>query len=203
MVFKEIFVFLVVTVLVIDGRTINSPMSYEMHRSKYSPISYDIVRPMASVIKPMQIKPALKPMTKVKPSKLRKRASRKSENEEASENLIKIVRRMRQNYTETEMRILATVGLISGSLNVEEAMRENLNRLADEYHETFDKMSTEQSAKKAFSIEEAMNRDKLASKFLASALKFAREVINIDDFQKDMKRLKNEVNSCSYDANEI
>lgn len=175
-------------------------MSYEMYRSKYSPISYDIVRPMASVIKPIQTKPALKPMisAKVKPSKLRKRAPRKFENEEASENLIKIVRRMRQNYTETEMRILATVGLISGALNVEEAMRENLNRLADEYHEAFDQMSSEQSARKAFSIEEAMNRDKLASKFLASALKFAREVIDLDDFQKDMKRLKNEVNLLQF-----
>lgn len=111
----------------------------------------------------------------------------------SSENLIKIVRRMRKNYTDTEMRILSTIGLISGALNVEEAMRTNLNRLADEYYDKYNLMSPEHNAKKMLQIEEAINRDKLASNLLASALKLAREAMNIDDFQKDMKRLMNEV----------
>lgn len=129
----------------------------------------------------------------LKSSKLTKRNPMPLQNDDSSENLIRIVRRMRKNYTDTEIRILSTIGLISGALNVEEAMRTNLNRLADEYYDKYNLMSPEHNAKKMLQIEEAINRDKLASSLLNSALKFAREAMNVDDFQKDMKRLMNEV----------
>lgn len=126
-------------------------------------------------------------------SKLTKRNPKPFQNDETSENLIQIVRRMRKNHTDAEIRLLSTIGLISGALNVEEAMRNNLNRLADEYYDKYNLMSPEHNAKKMLQIEEAISRDKLASNLLSSALRLAREAINVDDFQKDMKRLMNEV----------
>lgn len=222
MISNELLTLVVLAIVVsIQGQRFYTPISYDLYTSHYSPISYEIARPMPvqSVTRAPKMRiivPPLMATTKspklhiitpsltnvAKPSKLTKRNPMKipadkpmafNENDETSENLIEIVRRMRKNHTDTEMRLLSTIGLIAGALNVEEAMREYLNRMADELADTFSRMSPEQQAKKRLAVEETINRDRLAVKLLTSALKFAREAIDIDEFQKDMKRLKNEV----------
>lgn len=218
----ELIVALLATLVVVHGRTFYTPISYDFYTTHYSPISYEIARPMAvqSVTRPTKmhiIVPPLLATTKsppkmhiivppaadaARPSKLAKRNPMKipadnplafTRNDETSENLIKIVRRMRKNHTDPEMRLLSTIGLIAGALNVEEAMRDNFDRIIDGLADTFNRMPPAEQAKKMLAVEEAISRDRLASKVLTSALQFAREAIDVDEFQKDMRRLLNEV----------
>lgn len=169
---------LLVTILSIDGKTVPSPISYNINKAKVSPISNDIEKHI-SIEKTS--------------SKLIKRHSEQTESGENPMDFLSGFRKLRQNRSDSEIRVVGTVGLISGALKVEEAMRKNLYNLADELFSTFNKSTAKQNMEKLLVIEETIDRDKSSIAFLTSALKYARNSISFDDFQKEMRRILKEV----------
>lgn len=177
MIFKNFLVISIAVVITIDGKTIQSPISHDINKANISPISTDI-----------------KLNEKNNTVKIRKRNSMETN----SIDFLTEFRKMRRKRPDSEMRIVGTVGLISGALKVEEAMRNNLYHLADELFATFNKSSPKENMEKLLIIEETIDRDKSSIAFLNCALKYARNLISFDEFQKDMKRILKEVRNYIF-----
>lgn len=101
-------------------------------------------------------------------------------------------RKLRGKKSEETMRSLATIGLISGTLKIEEAMKNNLKNLSTELLSKFNVSTPKENMEKLMAIEETIERDKCSIGVLSSVLEFARNA-NLDAFQKDMKRILKEV----------
>lgn len=91
------------------------------------------------------------------------------------------------------MRILATVGLVSGALKVQDAMKENLHRMGADFIAKFEVSTPAENMEKLLLIEESIERDKSSIGVLNSMLAFARNAKTFDDFQRDMKHILKEV----------
>lgn len=102
-------------------------------------------------------------------------------------------RKLRAKKSETDMRIIATVGLVSGALKLQDEMTKNLHRLATELVGDFNASTPHQNMDKLLAIEETMEHDKASIAVMNSILEFARNAKTFDEFQKDMKRILKEV----------
>lgn len=102
-------------------------------------------------------------------------------------------RKLRGNHSDAAMRLLVTLGLVSGALKVEDAMNANLNRLASDMFVNFNVSTPKENMNKLLRIEETMERDKTSINILDSILAFARNAKNLAEFQKDMQRITKEV----------
>lgn len=98
-------------------------------------------------------------------------------------------RKLKQNLSENEMRIVSTVGLVSGALQVEDALRENLYNIADDLFDTFAKATPKENTDRLLAIEETIDRDKASVAVLNEMLKFARNETDLVGFQKQMHRV--------------
>lgn len=98
-------------------------------------------------------------------------------------------RKLKQKLSENEMRIVSTVGLVSGALQVEDALRENLYNIADELFDTFAKATPKENTDRLLAIEETIDRDKASIAVLNEMLKFARNETDLEDFQREMQRV--------------
>lgn len=105
----------------------------------------------------------------------------------------KIFKSLRRNRSSEEVRIVSTLGLLSGALRVEEAMRENLYQLTDDLLETFNTSTPKENMKKLIAIEETINRDKSVVEVLNGMLKYARNATTLPVLQTDMNRILREV----------
>lgn len=112
------------------------------------------------------------------------------------ENISKFMlhyRKLRGNTSEAAMRLLVTLGLVSGALKVEDAMKVNLNRIASDMFANFNTSTPNENMHKLLRIEETMERDRTSINILESILGFARNAKNFVEFQKDMQRILKEV----------
>lgn len=102
-------------------------------------------------------------------------------------------RKLRGNRSDAAMRLLITLGLVSGALKVEDAMNVNLNRIASDMFVNFNASTPMENMEKLLNIEETMERDRTSINILESILAFARNAKNFHEFHKDMQRIKKEV----------
>lgn len=102
-------------------------------------------------------------------------------------------KRLRAKKSEETMRTIATVGLVSGALKVEELIRVNLGELVDELIDKFNVSTPKENLDKLLAVEEVMERDRSSIEVLMSALQFARNAKTYEDFNEDMKRILLEV----------
>lgn len=115
--------------------------------------------------------------------------------EENISNFMLHYRKMRGNRTDAAMRLLVTLGLVSGALKVEDAMKANLNRIASDMFVKFNASTPKENMQKLLLIEETMGRDRASINILESILAFARNAKNFAEFQKDMQRISKEVST--------
>lgn len=105
----------------------------------------------------------------------------------------KIFKNLHRYLSPEEVRIVSTLGLLSGALRVEESMRENLYGLSDDLLASFNKTTPKENIKKLSTIEETINRDKSVVKVLNEMLKYARNQTTLDELEKDMITILKEV----------
>lgn len=105
----------------------------------------------------------------------------------------KLFKNLRRGRSAEEVRIVGTLGLLSGALKAEEAMRENLYKLTDDLLDSFNKSTPKENMKKLVEIEETINRDKSAVAILNGMLKYARNATTLGVLQKDMQHILKEV----------
>lgn len=118
-------------------------------------------------------------------------------------NILEQYRKLRAKKSEEQMRSLATIGIISGSLKVEEAMKNNLNNMSSDLFAKFNVSTPRENMERLIMIEEAIERDKCSIGVLNSILEFARNAKTFDAFQKDMQRILKEVSQlelCNYNT---
>lgn len=101
--------------------------------------------------------------------------------------------RLRQKKSDLAMQLIGTIGLVSGALKVEEAMRENLYHAANELIDAYSDSTAQENINKLLVIEETIERDKASVAVLNSFLQFARKAKNFEDFQEDMQQILKEV----------
>lgn len=113
-------------------------------------------------------------------------------NEQVADFLDKY-QRLRVKKSEEAMRQIATVGLVSGALKVEELIRANLHQLTDDLVDNFNVSTPKENLDKLLTIEEVMERDRSSVDVLVSALEFARNDKTYENFNSDMRRILKEV----------
>lgn len=113
--------------------------------------------------------------------------------EENISNFMVHYRKLRGNTSDAAMRLLVTLGLVSGALKVEDAMKANLNRIASDMFVNFNASTPKENMQKLLRIEETMERDRASIDILESILAFARNAKNLAEFQKDMQKISKEV----------
>lgn len=109
------------------------------------------------------------------------------------QHLLANYRKLRAKKSEADMRVIATVGLVSGALKLQDAMKGNLYRLADDLIDGFNASTPQRNMEKLLVIEETIGRDRASIEVMNGILEFARNTKNFDEFQKDMQRVLNEV----------
>lgn len=105
----------------------------------------------------------------------------------------KLFKDLHRYLTPDEVRIVTTLGLLSGALKVEESMRENLYVLTDNLLVSFNVTTPKENMKKLNMIEHTINRDKSVVKVLNEMLKYARNETTLDVLQKDMIEILKQV----------
>lgn len=113
--------------------------------------------------------------------------------EENISDFMRTYRKMRGNTSDAAMRLLVTLGLVSGALKVEDAINANLNRFASDMFVNFNVSTPKENMQKLMRIEEIMERDRMSVSILENILAFARNAKNFAEFQKDMQRISKEV----------
>lgn len=113
------------------------------------------------------------------------------------QDLIIKYRLLRTKKSDADMRIIATVGLVSGALKVQDEMKTNLQRLSNELIINFNDSTPQQNFDKLVAIEETIQRDKASIDVMNSILKFARNEKTFENFQNDMKQILKEVSDVS------
>lgn len=117
--------------------------------------------------------------------------------EENISDFMRQYRKMRGNTSDAAMRLLVTLGLVSGALKVEDAMKANINTIASDMFVNFNASTPKENMQKLLRIEETMERDRASIDILENILAFARNAKNFAEFQKDMKRISKEVSTLS------
>ncbi|XP_031625443.1 uncharacterized protein LOC116342091 [Contarinia nasturtii] len=109
----------------------------------------------------------------------------------------RLFKNLRQNRSPEEIRIVSTLGLLSGALQVEEAIRENLYEMTDDLLASFNKSTPKENMNKLMAIEETINRDKSAVSILNGMLQYARNVTTLDALENDLKQILRENTAAS------
>lgn len=162
---KELLI--LISILISTGAKNFSPMSYEMDKTAAE---------------------SVRNVRKVDPLKEGRRLVRNIDFATMFKNL-------RRNHTPDELRIVGTLGLLSGALRAEEAMRENLYHMTDDLLDRFNKSTPKENMQKLLAIEETINRDKSAISILNGMLRYARNATTLDALEKDMQHILHEVSS--------
>lgn len=105
----------------------------------------------------------------------------------------KLFKNLHRYLSPQEVRIVSTLGLLSGALRAEESMRENLFILSDDLVASFNATTPKENMKKLVTIEQTINRDRSVVKVLNEMLKYARNETTLDIMQKDMIEILKQV----------
>lgn len=108
-------------------------------------------------------------------------------------NFEKMFKNLHRNHSPEEVRIITTIGLLSGALKTAEIMRENIYQMTDDLLDSFDKLTPKENMYKLFAIEETINRDKSAVAILNGMLQYARNATTMEALEKDLKQIRHEV----------
>lgn len=108
----------------------------------------------------------------------------------------KLFKDLHRYLSPEEVRIVSTLGLLSGALRVEESMREHLYVIVDDLLDKFNKTSPMENMKKLITIEHIINRDKSVVRVLNEMIKFTRNETTLDNLQKESLGVLKEVSVC-------
>lgn len=145
----------------------------------FSPISYDKSGNLTA-------QQPVRRARKVDPIKLSKEIVKNTD-------FAKLFKNLHRYLSPQEVRIVSTLGLLSGALRAEESMRENLFILSDDLVASFNATTPKENMKKLVTIEQTINRDRSVVKVLNEMLKYARNETTLDIMQKDMIEILKQV----------
>ena len=105
----------------------------------------------------------------------------------------KMFKELHQYLSPEEVRIVSTLGLVTGALKAEESMREHLYVLADELLGSFNSRKPKENLEKLIAIEQTINRDKSVVNVLNGMLTYARNETTLDALQTELLSILKEV----------
>lgn len=105
----------------------------------------------------------------------------------------KTFKELHQYLSPEEVRMVTTLGLVTGALRAEESMREHLYVLTDDLLESFNSKKPKENMEKLIVIEQTINRDKSMVKVLNEMLRYARNASTLDALQTEMFTILKEV----------
>ncbi|CAD7091101.1 unnamed protein product [Hermetia illucens] len=109
--------------------------------------------------------------------------------------LLEEFKKLQSVKTKEEMKSITTLGLISGALQVQKSMRENLSDMVNKLLDEIDMDDTKKSMPKIEKIENMLQRDERAILILGHAMDLARQEVSIDEFRSEAKRMMREYNA--------
>lgn len=105
----------------------------------------------------------------------------------------KLFKELHQYLSPEGVRIVSTLGLLSGALRVEESMREHLSVIVDDLLDKFNTTTPMENMRKLIKIEHTINRDKSVVKMLNEMIKYTRNETTLDNLQSKMLNVLKEV----------
>lgn len=105
----------------------------------------------------------------------------------------KMFKELHQYLSPEEVRIVTTLGLVTGVLAAEESMREHLYVLTDDLLDSFNSKKPKEQMDKLIFIEKTINRDKYMVRILNEMLKYARNATTMDTMQTELLGILREV----------
>lgn len=105
----------------------------------------------------------------------------------------KIFKELHQYLSPEEVRMVTTLGLVTGALRTEESMREHLYVLTDNLVETFNSKKSKQNMEKLILIEQTVIRDNSVVNVLTGMLRYARNETTLDALQTEFLKILKEV----------
>lgn len=148
--------------------------------ANFAPIAHDTNGNLTA------LQPSVRRVRKVDPMKLSQEIVKNTD-------FAKLFKNLHRYLSPDEVRIVTTLGLLSGALKVEESMRENLYILTDDLLASINVTTPKENMKKLTTVEETINRDKSVVKVLNEMLKYARNETTLDALQKDMADILKQV----------
>lgn len=109
----------------------------------------------------------------------------------------KLFKDLHRYLSPEEVRIVSTLGLLSGALRVEESMREHLYVIVDDLLDKFNITTPMENLVKLIAIEHTINRDKSVVHVLNGMIKYTRNETTLDNLQKDMLDVLKVVSFCT------
>lgn len=101
-------------------------------------------------------------------------------------NFGKVFKELHHNLSPDEVRIVTTLGLVTGTLRAEESMREHLYVMIDDLLASFNEKKPKENMDKLIVIEETINRDKSMVQVMNGMLKYAHNATTLDVLQTEM-----------------
>lgn len=105
----------------------------------------------------------------------------------------KMFKQLHAYLSPEEVRIVTTLGLVTGILRAEQSMREHLYVLTDDLIDSFSSKKPKENMEKLVAIEQMINRDKSIVKVLNGMLKYARNATTLDVLQAELLGVLREV----------
>lgn len=105
----------------------------------------------------------------------------------------KLFKDLHRYLSSDEVRIVSTLGLLSGALRVEESMRDHLYVVVDDLLDKFNTTTPMENMEKLITIEYIINRDKSVVHILNEMIKYTRNETTLDNLQNEMLDVLKEV----------
>lgn len=105
----------------------------------------------------------------------------------------KIFKQLHAYLSPEEIRIVSTLGLVTGILRAEQSMRDHLYVLTDDLLDSFNSKKPKESVDKLAAIEQTINRDKSVVNVLNGMLRYARNETTLDVLQSELFGILREV----------
>lgn len=110
----------------------------------------------------------------------------------------KIFKQLHAYLSPEEIRIVSTLGLVTGILRAEQSMRDHLYVLTDDLLDSFNSKKPKENVEKLTAIEQTVNRDKSVVNVLNGMLRYARNVTTLDALQSELLDILREVSPSSF-----
>lgn len=105
----------------------------------------------------------------------------------------KTFKELHQYLSPDEVRMVTTLGLVTGALRAEQSMREHLYVLIDDLLASFNSKKPKENMEQLIVIEQSINRDKSVVKVLNGMLRYARNATTLDALQTELLGILKEV----------
>lgn len=99
------------------------------------------------------------------------------------------IKKLKSKKSDDEIRRIATVGILSGAINVERNMNEHLAVLSRDFFKNFNSATAEDNMEKLYNLEQTMERDKRAMEILGNALDYAIHSKSYEQYKEDMEAI--------------